>query len=110
MHRGVLGCGGCGVACRCGGVGGKWQSNRERDVHRPPNSTPFSHGLVHVRVPAYARALSFSAHSLRGRHSILSAIKSTTYSSFAFSHRMSVQNLNSFGSFFSLSPLLSVSL
>jgi hypothetical protein len=66
MHRGVLGCGGCGVACRCGGVGGKWQSNREHDVHRPPNSTPFSYGLIRVHVPAYAHALSFSAHSLRG--------------------------------------------
>jgi hypothetical protein len=71
MHRGVLGCGGCGMACRCGGVGSKWQSNREHNVHHPPNSTPFLHGLVHVCVPAYTRALSFLAHSLRGRHSIL---------------------------------------
>jgi hypothetical protein len=47
------------VGCRCGGVGGKWQSNRGRDVHRPPNSTPF--GFVSVRVLAYqTRALSFS--------------------------------------------------
>ena len=54
----LRGCGGCGVACRHGGVGSKWESNWERDLHRPPNSTPFSYGLV--RTLAYACALLFS--------------------------------------------------